>query len=164
MRLVCLPIGSETIMKASRKASTKSTELQRKRSVEVVNFIRFFWLTNNFRFCCGTQVSRATDTHCSFVWRWLVVVLQIWIMRWAVCNSYFCFYKPRTALEFFLNGAELSLNSVNSGNSGNLINHWSMNWAQFKDPIFHMCLAGTLVASWSLKCFVIEFAEFSENI
>ena len=35
-------------------------------------------------------------------------------------------------MEFFLNGAELSLNSVNSEK---LINHWSMNWAQFKDPI-----------------------------
>ena len=25
-----------------------------------------------------------------------------------------------------------------------------MNWAQFKDPVSHMCLADTLVASWSL--------------
>ena len=25
-----------------------------------------------------------------------------------------------------------------------------MNWAQFKDPISHMCLAGTVVACWSL--------------
>ena len=50
-------------------------------------------------------------------------------------------------LEFFLNGAELSLNSVNSEK---LINHPSMNWAQFKDPIFHMCLAGAVVACWSL--------------
>ena len=31
-------------------------------------------------------------------------------------------------------------------NSGNLINHW----AQFKDPVSHMCLAGAVVASWSL--------------
>ena len=31
-----------------------------------------------------------------------------------------------------------------------LINHWSMNWAQFKDPVSHMCLAGAVVASWSL--------------
>ena len=45
-------------------------------------------------------------------------------------------------IEFFLNGAELSLNSVISGN---LINHSSMNWAQFKDPVSHMCLAGTVV-------------------
>ena len=37
-----------------------------------------------------------------------------------------------------------------SANSGNLMNHWSMNWAQFKDPISHMCLAGAVVASWSL--------------
>ena len=24
-----------------------------------------------------------------------------------------------------------------------------MNWAQFKDPISHMCLAGAVVSSWS---------------
>ena len=53
-----------------------------------------------------------------------------------------------------------------------------MNWAQFKDPVSDMCLAGTLVASWSLtqqvaglspfavmtNIFVTEFAEFTENI
>ena len=26
----------------------------------------------------------------------------------------------------------------------------SLNWAQFKDPVSNMCLAGTVVASWSL--------------
>ena len=30
---------------------------------------------------------------------------------------------PHRTMEFFLNGTELSLNSVNSANSGNLINH-----------------------------------------
>ena len=25
-----------------------------------------------------------------------------------------------------------------------------MNWSKFKDPVSHMCLAGTVVASWSL--------------
>ena len=56
-----------------------------------------------------------------------------------------------------------------------------MSQAQFKDPVSHMCLAGTVVASWSLteevaewqglepfqcndKYFVTEFSEFSENI
>ena len=53
-----------------------------------------------------------------------------------------------------------------------------MNWAQFKDPVCHMCLAGTLVASWSLtqeiagsnpftvmtNIFVTELSKFSENI
>ena len=74
-------------------------------------------------------------------------------------------------MEFFLNGAELSLNLVISANSSNLINHWTMNWAQFKDPVSHMCLAGAVVASWSLKqkmagssLFNDKFAEFSENI
>ena len=84
-----------------------------------------------------------------------------------------CLSKSDT-MEFFLNEAELSLNSVNSANSGNLINHWSLNWADFKD----VCLAGAVVASWSLtqevagsspftvmiNIFVTEFTEFSENI
>ena len=51
-----------------------------------------------------------------------------------------------------------------------------MNWAQFKDPVFHMCLAGTVVAAWSLtqemtgsgpfndKYVVPEFTNFSETI
>ena len=53
-----------------------------------------------------------------------------------------------------------------------------MNWAQFKDSVSHVCLAGAVEASWSLtqevpgsnpftvmtNIFVTEFAEFSENI
>ena len=51
-----------------------------------------------------------------------------------------------------------------------------MTWAQFIDPVSHTCLAGTVVASWSLTqevtgssplmttIFVTEFSEFSENI
>ena len=53
-----------------------------------------------------------------------------------------------------------------------------MNWTQFKDPVPHMCLAGTVVASWSLtqevsglspltvmkNIFVTELAKFIENI
>ena len=46
-------------------------------------------------------------------------------------------------MEFFLNGTELSLNS------GNQINHLSMNWNQFKDPVSQMCLAGAVAAFWS---------------
>ena len=41
-------------------------------------------------------------------------------------------------------------NSMNSANSGNLINHWSINWSQFKGTVSHICFAGTVVASWSL--------------
>ena len=55
----------------------------------------------------------------------------------------------KTILEFFLNGAEFSLNSVISPNSGNLINHWSMNWDQIKDPCLShescWCCGGILV-------------------
>ena len=53
-----------------------------------------------------------------------------------------------------------------------------MNWAQFKDSVSRMCLAGIAVAFWSLtqemagsspftvmtNIFVIEFGEYSENI
>ena len=52
-----------------------------------------------------------------------------------------------------------------------------MNWAQFKDPVSHMCLAGAVAAFWSLtqevtglspftvmtNIFVTEFSEFSET-
>ena len=53
-----------------------------------------------------------------------------------------------------------------------------MSWAQFEDPISHMCLASTVVASWSLtqevaglipytvmtNIFVTEFSEtFRKN-
>ena len=51
--------------------------------------------------------------------------------------------------------------SVNSANSGNRINYWKMNLGQFKDPVFHMRLAGTVVASRSLKP---EAAGFSHWI
>ena len=52
-----------------------------------------------------------------------------------------------------------------------------MNWDQFKNAVSHMCLAGAVVASWSLtleatglntfndKIFLVpEFNAFSENI
>ena len=53
-----------------------------------------------------------------------------------------------------------------------------MDWGQFKDPGSHMCLAGIMVASWSLtqevacsnpftvetNILIIEFSEFNENI
>ena len=46
-------------------------------------------------------------------------------------------------------------------NSVNLINHCSMNWVQFKDPVSHMCLAGTVVASWSLMQEVTGSSPFT---
>ena len=70
----------------------------------------------------------------------------------------------------------------NSVNSGNLINHWSMDWGQFKDfvcHICHVCFAGVVVvSSWSLtkevavskfftvmtNILVTEFSEFNESI
>ena len=50
-------------------------------------------------------------------------------------------------MEFSLNGAELS---VNSGNSENLRNHWSMNWVQHKDLLCYLWLCGLVVSFLSL--------------
>ena len=63
----------------------------------------------------------------------------------------------------------------NSVNSGNLINHWNMNWGQFKDPVSHMSLDGAVVQPWSItqemagsntftvmaNILVTEFSEFN---
>ena len=86
-------------------------------------------------------------------------------------RSLWCEIGTGTRTHFVLSGVELSLNSEN------LINHWNMNWVQFKDPVCHMYLAGTVVACWSLTqeetglnpfdnkyIFITEFSEFIENI
>ena len=52
-------------------------------------------------------------------------------------------------------------NSVNLVNSEHLINHWSMNCAQFKDPVSNMCLAGAMIASWSLTQWVAGSIPFA---
>ena len=36
-----------------------------------------------------------------------------------------------------------------------------MNWAEFKDPVSHMCLAGAVVASWSLTQEVAGSSPFT---
>ena len=38
-----------------------------------------------------------------------------------------------------------------------------MNWAEFKDPVSHMCLAGTVVASWSLTQEVAGLSPFNDK-
>ena len=45
----------------------------------------------------------------------------------------------------------------NSVNSGNLLNHWSMNWG----PVSHMCIVGAVVASWSLTQDVVDSNAFT---
>ena len=42
------------------------------------------------------------------------------------------------------------MNSVNSAKTVNLINHWVLNWSQFKDPVCYLFLSGAVVASWYL--------------
>ena len=42
-------------------------------------------------------------------------------------------------------------------------NHWNMNWAQFKAPVSHMCLAGAVVASWFLTQEVAGSSPFNDK-
>ena len=48
-------------------------------------------------------------------------------------------------------------------NSENLINHWNINWTQFKDPVSNMCLAGSVVASWS-QPLSINWSQFKDPV
>ena len=59
--------------------------------------------------------------------------------------------------------------------NGNLINHWSMSRAQFKDPVSHMLVCGSILVSYTRGGWVaglysftvmtnIFVTEFSENI
>ena len=41
-------------------------------------------------------------------------------------------------------------NSLNLGNSRNLINFWSMNWGHLKNHVCYLCVADSVVTSWSL--------------
>ena len=65
-------------------------------------------------------------------------------------QNYIIEYSQCEAMEFSLNGVELSLNSVNSANSENVRNHWSMNWVQYTDLLCYHCLCGLVVPSLSL--------------
>ena len=66
------------------------------------------------------------------------------------------FWFCRVRLEMFLNGAELKLNSVISVHSANLI--ITQAWIGLQDLVSHMCLAGTVVVSWTL---IQEMADLS---
>ena len=54
-------------------------------------------------------------------------------------------------------------NSLNAANSGKLINHLTITWAQFKDHLSHMCLAGAVVACWSLTQEVPELHVYCND-
>ena len=57
---------------------------------------------------------------------------------------------------------KLNDNPANSTSSWNPINHWNMNWSQFKDPLSYcyLCLGGTMVASWSLTLETVSLNPF----
>ena len=65
-------------------------------------------------------------------------------IKWNITEKSYQFFRVNGVF------AKWIRNSVNSANSGNLINHWSINWGQFKDPLSYLRLDGAVVASWSL--------------
>ena len=66
--------------------------------------------------------------HCEYKWNSISVGIILTIDTNFLTVNWDAFLL--FLLEFFLNESDLSLNSANSRK---LINHWSMNWAQFKD-------------------------------
>ena len=49
----------------------------------------------------------------------------------------------------------------NSANSGNLVNHRSVNCGPLKDDVSHMCSADVVVASWSVAREVASSSPFT---
>ena len=45
----------------------------------------------------------------------------------------------------------------NAVNSENLINHWSIKWGQYRNPVYYLCLTGLVVASRYLTQKVASF-------
>ena len=62
-------------------------------------------------------------------------------------------------MEYFLNGAELSLNSLNAVNSGNQINQWSMNWDQLTHGSCQRC--GSILVSNTRGGWVVVSSTFT---
>ena len=73
----------------------------------------------------------------TYLWCYISPVFSFYI------DVYFSFFYC------FITGNS-QLQTLNSANPANLINHWSTNWGQFIDPVSHLCLTSTAVASWSL--------------
>ena len=92
-------------------------------------------------FCCSlTQVQTCDllQSSSSFVTDFVVQLVPL-------CSKWLRFAS--IVLGFFMNGAELSLYSVNSGNLGN---HRTMNWVQFMDLLCYPYLCVTVVSSLPL--------------
>ena len=49
-------------------------------------------------------------------------------------------------------------------NSGNLTNHWSRNWGQFKDPLCYLCLRSAVVSPLSLTQEVVGSSHHFNKI
>ena len=78
--------------------------------------------------------------------------ILLWISFCQICQHW-SFSKWRTFIEI----------TFISVNSRNFINHWNMNWAQFKDPGSHKCLARALVAYWYLTQEVTGSSPFNDK-
>ena len=130
---------------------------------------------NMFLTFSGFCVSTVTYLKCSQTKYYLNLTLEVWatncfsegamekIGNQTQSNHHHAELTIIGSFEFFLDAAELSLNSVISVNSWNLINQWSMNWAKFQDPVSYMGLAGPVVAPWSLTQEVAGLNPFNEK-
>ena len=158
---------------------------------EVVSSNTPFYKNNFYRFCRFFRINsgktwlslslKQQNTVTYVTYRLLLTKIftnNVVLYHWKLVTSKTCEWckSERQHIGVFPKWEKFSLNSAKSGNQ---INHWSMNWAEFKDPVPHMSCTGAVVACWSLTqevagvrilllqwqfFFVTEFSEFTENI
>ena len=111
--------------------------------------------------------------HSLFTWMDISPVLYF---TWISCSQFFC--SSIHVVGVFPKWSRTFIKFSEFTEFRDLINHWSINSVQYKDPVSHMCLACTVVESWSLTWevvgstpftvmasnFVTQFSKFSENI
>ena len=112
--------------------------------------------SDTFKFIIGSHTVTPPN-HCPF-WHFIIFVQKKQmlieplvdrnpLLQWHPAQFIVQTHKlhvGKIPLQFFLNGAEHSFNSVNSGN---MIYPWSKNWNEFKDPVSRVCIAETVVTS-----------------
>ena len=95
------------------------------------------WTSSSSGACSkpGRTLRRSVRVH----WNTSITTLQL---IWA--KAQFFSDLSLYLLEISLNGSEIQwIQRIQLI----LINHWGMIWTQYKDPVCHLCVAGTVVAS-----------------
>ena len=75
------------------------------------------------------------------------LIFLYWLCLWKTLSQF---------ANSFIKNYLINWSRLISVNSRNLINHWSMNWDQFKVPLCYYCFLGSVVTLWFLKWQVVD--------